>query len=185
MEYIKEVLFMTKENHTTSEAAKILNVAPSTLRYWESELGNFIKIPRNDNDYRQYSQEHIKLLERIKDFLYNQNYSIKQVREILNLEENKQDIAATLIGETDNRVSSLVSILIDKLDGVESGIDELKKGQKNLKTEYLQAIKLLNITSERRDRDLIKEIRKKLVEKKEKNNSTILHRLLPWGKKSD
>jgi len=183
--FIKEVLSMVKENYTTSEAAKVLNVAPSTLRYWESELGNFIKIPRNDNDYRQYSQEHIKLLERIKDFLYNQNYSIKQVREILNLEENKQDIAATLIGETDNRVSSLVSILIDKLDGVESGIDELKKGQKNLKTEYLQAIKLLNITSERRDRDLIKEIRKKLVEKKEKNNSTILHRLLPWGKKSD
>lgn len=175
---------MDKKSYTTSEAAKLLNVAPSTLRYWESELGNFIKIPRDENGYRQYSEEHIAYLEKIKGYLYDQNFSIKQVREILNLEESKQDIAATLIGETDNRISSLVSILIDKLDGVEDGIEELKKGQKNLKAEYLQAIKLLNITSERRDRDLIKEIRKRLDEKKETNNN-LLQRLLPWGKKNN
>lgn len=169
------------KKYTTSEAAQILNVAPSTLRYWESELGNYLNIVRNENGYRQYSENNIKTLRRIKTYLYDQKYSIKQVRDILNIEESKQDIAATLIGNSDNSVSTLVSALLDKIDNVENGIKELKEGQNNLKQEYLQAIKLLNITSERRDRELIKEIRKRLHNKKEQNTG-ILHKLLAWGK---
>lgn len=172
---------MEEKTYTTSRAAEKLGVAPSTLRYWESELSNYINIPRDENGYRQYTSENIEQLQKIKNYLYEQNYSIKQVREILNLEESKQDLAATLVGETDERISSLVSILIDKIDNIEDSLDDLKDGQKNLKTEYLQAVKLLNITSERRDRRLIKEIREKLEEKKEKNKS-ILHKLLPWVK---
>lgn len=169
------------KTYTTSKAAERLGVAASTLRYWESELGNHLKIERDNNGYRQYTSENIQTLEKIKEYLYNQNYSIKQVREILNLEESKQDIAATLVGETDERVNSLVSILIDKMDDIENGIDGLKKGQENLKAEYLQAVKLLNITSERRDRELIKEIRSRLDSKADENNKSFLKRLLPWG----
>ena len=171
---------MEKEHFSTSEAAKKLGVAPSTLRYWESELGNNLRIDRNENGYRQYTNENIKLLNKIKNYLYEQKYSIKQVREILNLEESKQDIAATLIGTKDERMGSLVSILIDKIDGIENGVEELQEGQKNLKAEYLQAIKLLNITTERRDRKLIQEIRKRMDERKKENNNTILTKLLPW-----
>ncbi|MTI61147.1 MerR family transcriptional regulator [Iocasia frigidifontis] len=175
---------MDKERYTTSEAASILNVAPSTLRYWESELENFLDIPRNDNGYRQYTENNIATLQKIRTYLYEQKYSIKQVREILNLEESKQDIAAALVGETDERLSSLVSVLLDRITDVEDGIKELKKGQNTLKQEYLQAVKLLNITSERRDRELIQEIRKRLDQKKEQHNS-LLKRLLPWTKNND
>ena len=98
----------------------------------------------------------------------------------MNLEESKQDIAATLIGTKDERMGSLVSILIDKIDGIESGVEELQEGQKNLKAEYLQAIKLLDITNERRDRKLIQEIRKKMDKRKKENNNTLLTKLLPW-----
>jgi len=170
----------SKKTYTTSEAAKLIGVAPSTLRYWESELANHINIERDKNEYRQYSSTDIDNLEKIKKYLYEQNYSIKQVREILNLEESKQEIAAALVGETDEKISSLVSILIDKIDGLEDGINSLKNGQDNLKAEYLQAIKLLNITSERRDRELIQEIRKRLNSKKD-DNKNIFHRLLPWS----
>ncbi|MFW5998284.1 MAG: MerR family transcriptional regulator [bacterium] len=170
---------MEEKTFTTSKAAEKLGVAPSTLRYWESELENFINISRDENGYRQYTSENIEQLKKIKDYLYEQNYSIKQVREILNLEESKQDLAATLAGETEENISSLVSILLDKIDGIEDGLDDLKEGQQNLKTEYLQAIKLLNITFERRDRKLIKEIRERLEEKKE-NNKNILQKILPW-----
>ena len=170
---------MEKNNYTTSEAAKILGVAPSTLRYWEKELSNNIKIERNENGYRQYTDKNIEELKQIKKYLYEQKYSIKQVREILNLDESKQEIAAALVGKKDENLSSLVNTLIDKIDNVEDGVEDLKEGQKNLKAEYLQSIKLLDITSERRDRELIKEIRKKLDDKKEENNN-ILHKLLPW-----
>lgn len=175
---------MGKENYTTSEAAKILNVAPSTLRYWESELGNHLQIDRNNNGYRQYSNKNIENLKKIKKYLYEQKYSIKQVREILNMEENKHDIAAALVENSDPKLSELVSTLLDKIDDVEDGITELKEGQQRLKEEYLQSIKLLNITSERRDRQLIKEIRQRLNDKKEKNTN-FLKKLLPWGNKQE
>lgn len=169
------------ETYTTSEAAKILNVAPSTLRYWESEFGNILNIQRNENGYRQYSKEDIALLKEIKRYLYEQKYSIKQVREILNLEKSKQDIAATLIANTDPNVADFLHALLEKFDQIENGIEELKNGQKHLREDYLQAIKLLSITQERRDRELIKEIRYRLNEKKEKNTG-LMHKLLPWSK---
>ncbi|HHU92998.1 MAG TPA: MerR family transcriptional regulator [Halanaerobiaceae bacterium] len=169
------------EMYSTSEAAKILNVAPSTLRYWESEFGNILNIQRNENGYRQYSKDNIEQLKEIKTYLYEQKYSIKQVREILNLEKSKQDIAATIIGNTDPNLSKFLHALLEKFDNIEDGLKELKDGQKNLKEEYLQAIKLLSITQERRDRELIKEIRYRLNAKKEKNTG-LIHKLLPWSK---
>lgn len=125
------------EMYSTSEAAKILNVAPSTLRYWESEFGNILNIQRNENGYRQYSKDNIELLKEIKTYLYEQKYSIKQVREILNLEKSKQDIAATIIGNTDPNLSKFLHALLEKFDNIEDGLKELKDGQKNLKEEYL------------------------------------------------
>ncbi|MFW6016335.1 MAG: MerR family transcriptional regulator [bacterium] len=175
---------MCNEKYTTSEAAKILNLAPSTLRYWESELANILTIKRNENGYRQYSENDIELLIKIKKYLYDQKYSIKQVREILNLEESKQDIAATMISTSDSNVSGLVEALLNKFEIIENGLDELKNGQKHLKEEYLQAVKLLSITQERRDRELVKEIRKRLDNKKN-SNTGLLQKLLPWGKHND
>lgn len=125
------------EMYSTSEAAKILNVAPSTLRYWESEFGNILNIQRNENGYRQYSKDNIEQLKEIKTYLYEQKYSIKQVREILNLEKSKQDIAATIIGNTDPNLSKFLHALLEKFDNIEDGLKELKDGQKNLKEEYL------------------------------------------------
>ncbi|MFW6281495.1 MAG: MerR family transcriptional regulator [bacterium] len=175
---------MESEKYTTSEAAKILNVAPSTLRYWESELGNILNIERNENGYRQYNQNNINTLKKIRTYLYDQKYSIKQVREILNLEESQQEIAATMVGNKDPNLNNLANALLDKFDDIEEGLEELKDGQKHLREEYLQAVKLLSITQERRDRELIKEIRHRLSEKKEKNSS-LISKLLPWGKKEE
>lgn len=172
---------MGLEKYTTSEAAKLLNVAPSTLRYWESELGNVLNVERNENGYRQYSDKNIAILKEIKAYLYEQKYSIKQVREILNMEESKQDIAATMVGNSDPKLNDFVHALLEKFDDIEDGINELKNGQNHLKEEYLQAVKLLSITQERRDRELVKEIRRRLSDKKDKNTS-LLQKLLPWGK---
>ena len=121
------------ETYTTSEAAKILNVAPSTLRYWESEFGNILNIQRNENGYRQYSKENIALLKEIKRYLYEQKYSIKQVREILNLEKSKQDIAATLIANTDPNTADFLHALLEKFDQIENGIKGSKKRPETFK----------------------------------------------------
>ena len=61
----------------------------------------------------------------------------------------------------------IFTCLLEKFDQIENGIEELKM-DKTFKRRYLQAIKLLSITQERRDRELIKEIRYRLNEKKKK-----------------
>ncbi len=171
------------DKKTTSKAAEELNVAPSTLRYWESELSNVINISRDENGYRRYSEEDLQQLKTIKNLLYEQNYSIKQVREILNMEEDKQEIAVALTGEKEDNINNLVSILIDKINNLEDGIEELKKGQKNNNARYLESLKKLTMYQEKRDRALVSEIRKKLADKKEQNKN-LLTRILPWFDRS-
>ena len=65
-------------------------------------------------------------------------------------------------------MADFLHALLEKFDQIENGIEELKNGQKHLREEYLQAIKLLSVTQERRDRELIKEIRYRLNKKRKK-----------------
>ena len=52
---------MTAEGmYTIKEAAKKVHVEAHALRYWEEELG--LSISRNDQCYRQYSEEDMELL---------------------------------------------------------------------------------------------------------------------------
>jgi len=171
---------MEQSVYTTSEAAEKLDVAPSTLRYWEKELSNYISIDRNNNGYRQFTPKDIKKLRKIKKYLYEQNYTIKQVREILNLEESKQEIAATLIANKDENISSLLSMLIDKIDNIEKGIKEIKEEQTTINSNYLKSLKMIKMRAEQRDQKLVKEIRKRLAEKEE--NHSLIKKLLPWKK---
>ena len=174
---------MNENIYTTSEAAEKLGVAPSTLRYWEKELSNYITIQRDENGYRQYTSDDIKELQKIKNYLYEQNYSIKQVRNILNVDESKQELVATLVGEDNESVSTLLSMLINKIDNIEKGIEEIKDGQNNIKSDYLQSLKLIKMKAEQRDQKLIKEIRKRLSEKSsDKDSQNLFEKLLPWKK---
>ena len=46
--------------YTIKEAAKKVHVEAHALRYWEEELG--LSISRNDQGYRQYSEEDMECL---------------------------------------------------------------------------------------------------------------------------
>ena len=75
---------MTAEGmYTIKEAAKKVHVEAHALRYWEEELG--LSISRNDQGYRQYSEEDMELLERIRQWK-EQGMQLKAIR--LMLSEN-------------------------------------------------------------------------------------------------
>lgn len=64
-----------KALRTIGEVSKILSVPNHVIRFWEE---NFSQLkPVKYNGRRYYSQKDIKILKRIKDLLYNQEYSIK------------------------------------------------------------------------------------------------------------
>ncbi len=172
---------MSEDLLTTSAAAEVMEVAASTLRYWEKEFGNYLNIKRDSRGYRQYCEEDLKKLKKIKELLYQQKLSIKQVRTILQYNEDEQELAVLLADlSSEENKNSPVEKLMGKLTEFEKRLSELQAGQSNLKKEYLQALNMLNINLERRDRRLVKEIRERLAEKKEKQSVGFLQRLLPW-----
>jgi DNA-binding transcriptional MerR regulator len=60
---------------TIGEVSEMLAVPDHVLRFWEE---NFTKLkPKKYNGRRYYSAKDIELLEKIKDLLYNQGYSVK------------------------------------------------------------------------------------------------------------
>ncbi len=64
-----------KALRTIGEVSKILSVPSHVIRFWEE---NFPQLkPVKYNGRRYYSQKDINLLKKIKDLLYNQEYSIK------------------------------------------------------------------------------------------------------------
>ena len=54
-----EVKMTAEGMYTIKEAAKKVHVEAHALRYWEEELG--LSISRNDQGYRQYSEEDMEL----------------------------------------------------------------------------------------------------------------------------
>ena len=56
---------MAETRYIISDAARMINVEPHVLRYWEEELA--IQIPRNELGHRYYTDKEIQLFENIRD----------------------------------------------------------------------------------------------------------------------
>jgi len=77
---------MKKFYYTIGEVSNLLEVKPYVVRYWETEFPQLK--PRKDHGRnRQYTEEHIELLKKIKDMLYNQKFTIEGARQKLKQEK--------------------------------------------------------------------------------------------------
>jgi hypothetical protein len=74
--------------YTIEQVAQMVGVHKSTLRYWGKVFN--IVTPRSAGNQRQYPQDQIDLLKRIKE-LYDQGMSVKGVW--MNLAEDQADVA--------------------------------------------------------------------------------------------
>jgi DNA-binding transcriptional MerR regulator len=73
---------MKKFYYTIGEVSNLLDIKPYVIRYWETEFHQLK--PRKENGRnRQFTEEHIELLKRIKDMLYNQKFTIDGARQKL------------------------------------------------------------------------------------------------------
>ena len=63
--------------YTISEAAKVMEVEPHVLRYWEEELG--LEISRNSMGHRIYTDDDLKIFRSIKQLKAN-HVALKDIR---------------------------------------------------------------------------------------------------------
>jgi DNA-binding transcriptional MerR regulator len=95
---------------TISEVTKKLSVQQHVLRFWESKFTQ-IKPMKRAGGRRYYRPEDVLMLERIKNLLYDDGYTIKGVQQILKKENNTTCNVKRDISQKDSVM--LNSVLID------------------------------------------------------------------------
>lgn len=78
----------TEKIYMISDAAKSVRVEAHVLRYWEEELK--LPVKRNEMGHRFYTEEDIKLFQRVKD-LKDQGLQLKAIRNLLARERQEQE----------------------------------------------------------------------------------------------
>jgi DNA-binding transcriptional MerR regulator len=71
-----------KPFYKIGEVAKLLDVKPHVLRYWESEFPT-LKPKKNPSGQRIYSRDDIETIVEIQNLLYNKRYTISGARQML------------------------------------------------------------------------------------------------------
>ncbi len=90
--------FQAKPFYKIGEVAKLLDVKPHVLRYWESEFPT-LKPKKNPSGQRIYAREDIETLVKIQNLLYNERYTISGARQML-AKQPVQSPPETVVTET-------------------------------------------------------------------------------------
>ena len=97
------------------EAAKLVDVEPHVLRYWEEELD--MRIKRNDMGHRFYDEQDIRILKKIKE-LKDRGLQLKAIHELVQkmydilengvpAEEAPEEVEADFTSELVNTVAKI------------------------------------------------------------------------------
>lgn len=84
------------------DVARFLGVPAHTLRFWEKEFGFFLSPSRTVGRQRRYDDADIQRLNRIKQLLKNDGFSIAGAKRILQKELNPQAGIYSLLGNVVN-----------------------------------------------------------------------------------
>ncbi|MDZ4121050.1 MAG: MerR family transcriptional regulator, partial [Candidatus Cloacimonadaceae bacterium] len=71
-----------KYYYTIGEVSNLIGVKPYVIRYWETEFPS-LKPRKGQGRIRKYDEDHILLLKKIKNMLYEQRYTIEGARQKL------------------------------------------------------------------------------------------------------
>lgn len=127
---IKPVNFFTIE-----QVSARTGLTKRTLRYYE-EVGLLPPTGRTEGNYRRYNEEDIQRLERIKELRDLLGFSLADIRELLDAEDERGEIkvayqqeteAATKIAQLD-RADELIRIQLHLIEQKMEGLEQMRKG---------------------------------------------------------
>ncbi|MBU2590408.1 MAG: MerR family transcriptional regulator [Nitrospinae bacterium] len=92
------------------EVAKIADLEPHVLRYWESEFKE-LSPDKGDNGRRLYRKKDVAKVLQIKELLYKEKYSIKGAQRILRGTNLSQEEEENIVKKLDTVKRGLTEIL--------------------------------------------------------------------------
>lgn len=108
------------------EVAKMIGVEPYVLRYWETEFPEIAPV-KSKARQRLYKRQDVELIYRIRDLLYQQNFTIKGAKKKIKDERGKK---------SDNQID-----LDLEPKEVSQGMLQLKKAVQSVLSEMDQFLK--------------------------------------------
>ncbi len=94
-----EVDFPEKMFYKIGEVSQILNVKSFVIRYWESEFKQ-LRPSKNGTGQRVFRKKDILLLQRIKELLYEELYTIPGAKKRLQKDQRETKKAKTVEGKS-------------------------------------------------------------------------------------
>lgn len=79
-------LMILAEKLTIQQVSNILQVEVSTLRFWEKEFEEYLKLHGNKGMRKRYGQDQLEVFSQIKELLQTEQYTIKGAKRRLELE---------------------------------------------------------------------------------------------------
>ncbi|MCI0454129.1 MAG: MerR family transcriptional regulator [Candidatus Dadabacteria bacterium] len=110
---VAEVKLPDKIYFRIGEVSEYTGIKPYVLRYWESEFQEIQPIRRKSQ--RLYDRETILLIMRIKNMLYEQNYTISGAKKKLREELNRRRVST--------KVNELLHEILNELKSVKQKIE--------------------------------------------------------------
>ncbi len=141
--------------YTIEQMASRTGLTKRTLRYYE-EVGLLPPAPRTEGNYRRYSEEDITRIERIKELRDLLGFSLNDIRELLQAEEERGQIKLANQQETDTqlklarleRADELIREQIHMIEQKIAGLEQMRTGLVNRLTLHEQKKQQLRATLE-------------------------------------
>ncbi len=99
-EQIEQPVSSEQAYYTIEQVAQRAGMTKRTLRYYE-EMGLLPPMGRTEGNYRQYSEEDIRLLKRIKELRDLLGFSLTDIRKLLDAENERGQIQQAYRQETE------------------------------------------------------------------------------------
>lgn len=107
---------------TISEVAEYLDIPPHVLRFWETKF-NTLRPLKRSGGRRYYRPDDVALLERIRDLLYKEGFTIKGAQKHLSSRSGggeQTELASHSVGSLSEALSTL--------EGARTSLQALRKG---------------------------------------------------------
>jgi DNA-binding transcriptional MerR regulator len=132
----QEIPANTEESrfYTIEQVAERTGLTKRTLRYYE-EVGLLPPTGRTEGNYRRYSEDDIARLERIKKLRDLLGFSLADIRELLEADDERGQIKAVYRQETDaaakvaqlDRIDELIRHQLHLIEQKLTGLEEMQK----------------------------------------------------------
>lgn len=111
------------EKLTINQVSDILQVEPSTIRFWEKEFEDYLKVDCSKGRRKRYTEENLEMFSSIKELLYTEQYTIKGARRRLELDK----ALTSALGIEQNFKDTVVFMLSSIMEEMQKAREESRR----------------------------------------------------------